>query len=583
MCSAGGLGPPAGKRYAVKLPLEIQEFINAPDTVDFVTRATDAFFDFVRESGEVIIGQILSARYVLGYIKEQNFPHLQEALGAAFVSSASVILGPLGRPDLEAAGIIQVHNQPYLNLKGRGVLLGFVDTGIDYTLPVFRYEDGGSKILFLYDQTAEGDPPRGFSTGVEYTVQDIDQALASDDPFSVVPQKDDTGHGTFLASVAAGRSLDGFIGAAPDAEIIAVKLRKARPFYRKKYCVPPWQDEAYESSAIMVGVEYILKKAQELDRPVVICLGMGSNFGSHDGFSVFEEYLESVSIQKGICLCAAAGNESQARHHCQGTLLAGESSPVDIKVGEQAGDVYLAIWNTISDRFSVSVRSPSGELVGRIPARSGNMTEVKLILERTKVQVEYHFPVEGSGGQLTIVRILDATPGIWTVTLYGDIVLNGGYHAWLPMTGFVSPTVEFLSASPDYTITVPATTAGPICCGAYNSANQSIYPRSSRGPSRLSQMLPDLVAPGVSVSGYYPYGYGTMTGTSAATAVLSGACALLLQWGIVEENDPAMSTYQIRAYLIRGCLRSPAMMYPNVQWGYGAVQLMQTFHLMREL
>ena len=123
----------------MKLPLEIQEFINAPDTVDFVTRATDAFFDFVRESGEVIIGQILSGRYVLGYIKEQNFPHLQEALGAAFVSSASVILGPLGRPDLEAAGIIQVHNQPYLNLKGRGVLLGFVDTGTEQVSDGIRY------------------------------------------------------------------------------------------------------------------------------------------------------------------------------------------------------------------------------------------------------------------------------------------------------------------------------------------------------------------------------------------------------------------------------------------------------------
>ena len=120
------------------LPKEIQDFINAPDTVDFVTRANDAFFQFVRDSGQVIVGQILSGRYVLGYIKEENFSHLLEALGAGFISSATLILGPLDRPDLEAAGIIQVQNQPYLNLKGRGVLLGFVDTGIDYTLPVFQ-------------------------------------------------------------------------------------------------------------------------------------------------------------------------------------------------------------------------------------------------------------------------------------------------------------------------------------------------------------------------------------------------------------------------------------------------------------
>ena len=272
------------------LPKEIQDFINAPDTVDFVTRANDAFFQFVRDSGQVIVGQILSGRYVLGYIKEENFSHLLEALGAGFISSATLILGPLDRPDLEAAGIIQVQNQPYLNLKGRGVLLGFVDTGIDYTLPVFQYADGSSKIRFLYDQTAEGEPPQGFSTGVEYTGADIQRALAAEEPSAVVPQQDESGHGTFLASVAGGLPLESFTGAAPDAEIIAVKLRKARPFYRRKYCVPDWQEEAYSSSDVMVGVEYVLRKARELGRPVVICLGMGSNFGSHDGYSVWREY-----------------------------------------------------------------------------------------------------------------------------------------------------------------------------------------------------------------------------------------------------------------------------------------------------
>ncbi len=570
----------------MRLSPEAQAFINAPDTVDFVTRATDAFFDYARSSGDVVVGQMLSGRYVLGYIKAENFHKLEEALGAAFLSSFSVVLGLLDRPALDAAGVSQVHSQPYLNLKGRGVLLGFVDTGIDYTQDVFRYEDGASRIRYIYDQTADGEPPAGFLLGREYTKEEIDAALASPNPYELVPERDEEGHGTFLASVAAGRQTEDFSGAAPDAEIIAVKLKKARPFYREKYCVPPEQQYAYESSAVMLGVEYILRKARELGRPVAICIGLGTNAGSHDGYSVFEEYLGGVSIQKGVCLCAAAGNEAEARHHTGGVLQPGEKpGQVDLKVGENAGDVYLAVWNTVADRLSVSVRSPSGELVGRVPARPGVSlaADVKLVLEAARVQVEYHFPVEGSGGQLSIIRILGATPGVWTIGLHGDILLNGSYQVWLPMTGFVSPTVEFLAATPDYTVTSPASAVGVICCGAYDSASKSLYAKSSRGPAWDGRVLPDLTAPGVGVGGVYPYGPGNMSGTSAAAAVLAGICALLLQWGVREGNDPAMSTYQIRAYLIRGCLRRSDMVYPNNQWGYGSVQLMQSFHLMREL
>ena len=328
----------------MQLSSEALAFIHAPDTVDFVTRASDAFFDYVRSSNEVVVGQTLSGRYVLGYVKAENFHRLAEALGAAFVSSVPVVLGLLDRPALDAAGVSQVHNQPYLNLKGRGVLLGLIDTGIDYTQEVFRYEDGTSRIQYIYDQTAPGTPPPGFLLGREYSKADIDAALASQDPYALVPQRDEDGHGTFMASVAAGRETEDFIGAAPDTEIIAVKLKKARPFYREKYCVPPDQKDAYESSAVMLGVEYILKKARALGRPVSICIGLGTNAGSHDGASVFEEYLGNVSIQKGVCLSAAAGNESEARHHTGGVLQPGEKpGQIDLKVGDRAGDIYMAI------------------------------------------------------------------------------------------------------------------------------------------------------------------------------------------------------------------------------------------------
>ncbi len=344
-----------------------------------------------------------------------------------------------------------MHELPFYNLKGRGVLVGIVDTGVDYTQDVFRYADGTSKIQFILDQSVSSVPPEGFYYGTEYTNAQINEALNAENPYDIVPQQDTSGHGTFLASAAAGRDTVDHIGAAPDAELIVVKLRKARPFYRELYSVPAEQENAFESSDVMVGVEYIIEKARQLGRPVSICIGLGSNFGSHDAAMLIAEYLSHVSKIKGVCICVAAGNESQARHHMQGFISStGETADVDVSVGSEAGNVDISIWNKAVDRFSVSVLSPSGESFGRFFPLPGQINEARTILERTNVRVVYYFPTEGTGNQLTRVRLIDATPGVWTIKVTGDIVLIGSFHAWLPMTGFVSPNVEFLSASPYY-------------------------------------------------------------------------------------------------------------------------------------
>lgn len=560
------------------------DLIQSPDSVDFVVRENDPFLTFAREQTNICVAQALSGGYLLCYVHRDQVESIYTALGASFVSSEAIVLGALSSLPLNASGITQVHNQPYLNLKGQNVLIGIVDTGIDYTSPVFLHADGTSKIQFLYDQTASGPPPESFVFGAEYTNAQINLALQSPDPYETVPQRDDSGHGTFIASVAAGSPLEGFSGAAPEADLIVVKLAQLKPFYLDRFLVPPEQQNAFSSNYVMVGVDYILQKARELGRPVSICIALGSNFSGHDGYSIFEEYLSGAAGQKGVCLCIAAGNESVARHHLQGKLTAtGETQNMDLQVGPNAGDFLLSLWNNIADRFSVSIRSPSGELAGRIPARLGGYQSTKLVLETSTVSVRYFFPLETSGSQLTVIRILNATPGIWTILVHGDIVLDGQYNCWLPLTGFVSPSVEFLSATPYTTITVPGTAINKICCGAYNSFTNSLFTRSSWGPTRTPMTAPDLVAPGENIRGYYPGTEGIMSGTGVATAITTGGCALLLQWGVVEGNDVSMSTYQIRAYLIRGCERSTAMEYPNPQWGYGKLDLLQTFEYMRTL
>lgn len=562
----------------------MQDFINAPDTVDFVVRASDNLDEFLKKNSNVIVTQILAGRYAVCYAKADKFPGLLNGLASSYIASLSIVLGLLDRPSLDAAGIAKIQQQPYLDLRGRGVLMGFVDTGIDYMQQAFRYEDGTSKIRYLYDQSAIGTPPSGFFIGTEYTNEQINQAISAKNPSDIVPQRDTVGHGTFLASVAAGRATEDFTGAAPNAELIVVKLKKARPYYLDLFAVPKDQENAFGSTAVMIGVEYILKKAEELQRPVVICLGIGSNFGSHDGYSIFEEYLVEMANLPGVCICVAAGNESQARHHTQGVIQAkDESQNIDVKVTDESSSMLVTIWNGVADKISVSIRSPTGEVVARIPPKSGIENDQNLIFEHSMVRVVYFFPLEGSGGQLTVVRVLNATPGIWTITVYGDIILDGTFHAWLPLTGFAPPGVEFLAPNPYYTVTVPSTTMGIICCGAYDSFSNSLYSNTSWGPTRSEMMAPDLVAPGVNVRGIYPTGPGTMSGTSVAAAITAGACALMMQWGVVQGNEPSFSTYQIQAYLIRGCNRSPTRLYPNTQWGYGTLDLMQTFNLMREI
>jgi subtilisin family serine protease len=564
---------------------ELMEFLNDPDTVDFVFRTNEFVILDIENIPLFRFTRVLSDRYVIAYASRNDIDEIRDLLGTNYFFSRSIVLGLLDREALEASGIRQVQEQSFLSLTGRGVLIGLIDTGIDYTNPAFIYEDGTTKIVSIYDMgDTTGPSPEGFYLGTEYTRDQINEALRSDDPYSIVRQRDTSGHGTFLASIMASREPGEYIGAAPDAEIVAVKLKRARPFYLEYYMIPEDQENAFESSAVMLGVEYVLEQARRLNRPVAICLGIGTNQSTHDGYSIIEQYLEQIATISGVCVCTAVGNESQARHHMRGNISeTGAIATIDINCNELGSNIFTNIISPVSDRISVSIQSPSGEVVGRVPAKSGTLLTTSLIFEKSRISVEYYYPVTGSSGQITIVKIQGATPGIWSIRVHGDIITNGRFDAYLPLTGLGSPGVEFLAPDPYYTTVVPSTAISTITVGAYNSIENSLYVNSSWGPTLLPLNAPDLVAPGVMVGGIYPTGTGTMTGTSVAAAITTGASALMLQWGIIEGNNLAISTYQIKGYFIRGCERSEFETYPNFQWGYGKLDLFNSFNLMREL
>lgn len=559
--------------------LPLSEFIKLPTTVDFAAINSDRFKIFVKERPYLHTGTELVSGYVAMYTNRKNLQEVFTELGENYLTFFPRILSPLDEQSNYDSGITRILNQPYLNLTGRDVIIGFVDTGIDYLQKAFQSEDGSTRILNIWDQTIDGPRSPDVYYGSVYTKDDINAALKSNEPFSLVPTRDTDGHGTFLASVAAGGEKGQYIGAAPGASIMAVKLRRANQYYIDRYLLPVDNPNLYEETDYLLGIKYILDRSEELNLPVVICIGMGSNMSGHDGNTQFEEYLTFASQRTGYVFVTAGGNESNAKHHTQGTIpRTGASDSINVRVGEPNVSFRFTIYGTAYDKLSVGVTSPTGETLARIPFKVGFSYSEKLIFETTTVSIGYYRDIN----TFIVLEFRNAAQGIWEIRLYGDSIISGDYFAWLPITGQVNESVEFLKPVPEYTIVYPATGTSSITCGAYNSSDGSLFVSSSWGPTRQPRMSPDLTAPGVNVNGIYPTGYGTMSGTSVSAAITSGAAALLLEWGVVQGNMKSMDGDTVRVLLSSGSKREEGIQYPNIKWGYGKLDLYGTFSVIKE-
>lgn len=559
--------------------LSLAEFVALPTTIDFNVITSDRFREYAAARPYLRLGTELANGYLPVYTNQANLESVFRDLGNDFIGFYPRILSPLDDKSNYESGITQVLNQPYLGLSGKGVIIGIVDTGIDYQSAAFRTPEGKSRILRLWDQTVDGARPETLYYGSAYTNEDIDRALASSDPYAVVPSRDTDGHGTFLASAAASSEENEYIGAAPGASLMVVKLRRAHPYYIEKLLLPPDNPNLYEATDYLLGIKYILDCAAQKDMPVVFLIGMGTNLSGHDGTTLFEEYISFISQRPGYVFVTAAGNESNLKHHTQGRVeRTGATDTINLRVGERDASFTVIMFANAYDKISISITSPTGEVVPRLPFRAGTSFEEKLIFEKTLITAEYYRDVNS----IIFLKLRNATRGIWEIKLYGDAIVGGDYYAWLPIAGQVSPDVEFLRPVPENTIVSPATSQRSITTGAYNSADGSLFVSSSWGPTRLPRMAPDLVAPGVNVKGIYPTGIGTMSGTSVGAAIVAGACALLLEWGVVDGNEPAMDGNFVRTLLIAGCSRDEGIEYPNVKWGYGKLDLFGAFTTLKE-
>lgn len=501
---------------------------------------------------------------------------------------------------MDAAGITPAGELPVLNNQGAGVIVGFVDTGINYTDSLFRNVDGSTRIIGIWDQTNNSDnsnnienetakPFSAFSAlyGTQYTAEEINLALNSDNPASIVPTRDENGHGTFLASIAAGNRDEraGFSGAAPQASIAMVKLKPAKQYLRDFYLI---QDgaEAYQENDIMMGVSYLYFLARKYSMPLVVCIPLGTNMGSHMGMSRLGQYLNQVSLSNGSAVITAAGNETGARHHFRAVMDADTDEVIaELRVGEREAGFSMELWAENMGAYTVGFISPTGEVAREISVPLRGENTVSFLLEQTQITVYTQIADVSSGSQFIFMRFENPMSGIWRILIRNSLDIRETFHIWLPVRGFISDETYFLRPDPDTTITDPGNARYPITVTAYDHTKNSIYIHASRGYSLSGRIKPDLAAPGVNILGASVSGrrLTRMSGTSVSAAHLAGAAAILLNWGVLNANYPYLNTPVLKSIFVRGAQRNPALTYPNREFGYGTLNLYEAFLHLRNL
>lgn len=500
----------------------------------------------------------------------------------------SVSTEPSTSPDTTIPQTTQHPNPERNNLFGSGVLVAIIDSGIDYAHLDFCNADGTTRILELWDQSLDR----------IFTQSEINEALlapSSQERYQLVPSRDLSGHGTHVAGIAAGngRASGGqYRGVAPQSSLLIVKLGISDP------------DGFPRTTELIRAVDYVLQKAFTLQMPVAVNLSFGNNYGSHDGASLLETYLDNVSSYWKSCIVSGTGNEGASRIHTSGTFLtnnsrasisdtfrtpasdisrtpvtvtSGQLSPavIPFSVSDYESSLNLQIWKSYSDEIEISLRHPNGTVIGPFQERLGTY---RFTAGMTELLVYYGKPSPYSTSQEIYLDFIPrgnyVDAGLWELTLNPRRITAGSYDLWLPGQSVIGSGTGFLYPTEDTTLTIPSTASKVISVGAYNAAFNNYAPFSGRGFTRMEHRVkPDLAAPGVNVISAAPGGgYTSKSGTSMASPFVTGSCALLMEWGILRDNDPYLYGEKAKAYLIRGTKKLPAFTeYPNPYIGWGTL------------
>ena len=456
----------------------------------------------------------------------------------------------------------------FTTLTGKGVLIAVIDSGISFWNQDFRNSDGTTRILYLWDQVLNR----------EFTREQINEALATGSRIQaerIVPSIDTTGHGTAVAGIAAGGGGTGgiaYAGVARESDLLVVRLGTPRA------------ESFPRTTELMRALTYTVNKAIELKMPVAINLSFGNTYGAHNGTSLLERFLDNISEIGRNVICVGSGNEGASGGHVGGSVNV-NMTRVELVVGNYETGLNVQLWKEYTDRYTVTMVSPAGESFTVDTDQPGKQT---YRLGQTRILLYNGEPAPYLTSQEIYFDLLPAEngryidSGVWTFLLDPIITVTGNYTFYLPSATARSENTRFVRTTPDVTLTIPSTASKVVTVGAYDPVYEAYADFSGRGylyqeqvNSRTSDSFvkPDLVAPGVGViAPDRNNGYSAVTGTSFATPFVTGAAALLMQWGIVDGNDPYLYGEKVKAYLRRGAqpIRGETD-YPNARVGYGAL------------
>ena len=466
------------------------------------------------------------------------------------------------------SGVRAIREQPNLGFYGDGICIAIIDTGINWRHEAFVNRDNTTKIEIMWDQ----------NTNTVFTAEDINEALSSEVD-SIIPM-DENGHGTFIAGIAAGNTnvTKKFSGVAPNSRLIVVKLRPAKQFVKDFYGIKE-SAVAYSETDLMTAISFVEEYGEKTGMPISYCIGVGSNLGSHSGDSPLCDLLGDVSEKPGRCVTVAAGNEGLEKLHFRGK----GNQRAEINVGENERGFTCELWSVAPEVYTVEIISPTGQIVNRLPSRSGNSEKLNFIFENTEILVYNKQYESRSGKNLLAIRFRNPAAGIWTLKIFGRNITEGNYDMWIMNREFMGSNTFFLNPDPFITISEPGNTGECITAVACDSSNNSVYIRNGRGFASNGGIKPDFAAPGVNMvcPSLRRDAYETRTGSSIAGAFSAGIAALIMEYGITKGQIPYIRTSDVKNIIISGCIRQDGIKYPSPVWGYGRVDLYNSLEMQR--
>ncbi|MFR3912228.1 MAG: S8 family peptidase [Clostridium paraputrificum] len=479
--------------------------------------------------------------------------------------------------------ISSIKVNPYLNLDGTGVLVGMIDSGIDYLNPEFIREDGTSRIEVIWDQTVQVENSN-YYVGTEFSNNDINKAIQrsrnGENPYDIVPSKDENGHGTKMAGIIGARGYKSEIrGIANNSNYAVVKLIPSPNFEKqlRENGVPVVP--VYNSGEVLSGIEFLNAYALKVRKPIVIFIGVGTTIGAHNANNIISRYLTNISDRRGIVIVAGTGNEGGSEGHYSDIIkYTGEENKIELNIAKEMKYFTMLVWVSRPSKMAINVISPSGEESKYISSQVNKEKMVRYILINTSLRVNYYDPDIYTGNQVIMLRFDNIKKGIWTIRLRGDYVLNCSFHIWLYPSKLLPQGTKFLKPNPYNTLTIPSTAVNVVTVAYYNSNNDTSVAESGRGYNVDGSINPDITTGGVNILTTTPGGnIQAVSGSSVATAIVAGVCSLMLQWGIVDKNDIQMFSTKVRSYLIYGANRKNNETYPNRENGFGYLNIKNTF------